>query len=143
MFKQWLENKEKLPFCIVDEQGKHFETGKSVTFSYLRGLKKAPNFGVKYLQNIEPAGRYMIHNEDPGDSSEREVGIVVFNSPLVIKFNTANDYAYDETNWKMILYKQYKKKGRELSKAIRRDGYDGIITVSHNYTKEIVDISMF
>ena len=73
-----------------------------------------------------------------------EMGKVTFHNPLVIQFNTKNDYAYDETNWKMILYEHYKKKGKALSQAIRKEGYDGIVTVAHNlYTKEIIDISMF
>jgi len=140
-FKLWLENIE---FGTANEQGIQFVTGKSVTFKYLRGKEKAPNFGPLYQQDIEPAGKYVIHNEEPGDTGSRwEVGEITFKNPLVIPFNSKNSVSYDENSWKSNLSQHYKKTGKRLSQAIRADGYDGIVTVMNGHTREIVDISMF
>jgi len=144
-FKLWLENEELL-LAKANKQGVKFETGKPVTFQYLRGRDKAPFFGPTYQQDIEPAGRYLIHNEDPGDRAEDrwEVGQITFHNPLVIKFNPVDDVSYDENSWKARLAKHYKKIGKNLSKAIVSDGYDGVVTVGQGpYTKEIVDLTMF
>lgn len=145
-FKTFLEN-EQLHFATANDQGVQFVTGKPVTFTYVRRNEGAPNFGSLYQQDIEPAGRYLAHNEDPGPNAEEtgwEVGQVTFQSPLVIKFNPENDVSYDEHSWKSSLHRHYGKKGKELSQAIKADGYDGIVTVGMGpYAKEIVDLTMF
>lgn len=147
-FRVWIEQgeeKPQLPFATANEQGVRFETGRPVTFSYMRRNEAVGNFGSTYQQDIEPAGRYMIHNEEPGDTGDWEIGTQVFTNPLVIQFNPVNHVSYDEDSWKYTLYQYYGgKKGKALSKAIRADGYDGIVTVGMGpYTKEIVDLTMF
>jgi hypothetical protein len=43
-----------------------------------------------------------------------------------------------------VLSKQYGgKTGKELSRAIANDGYDGIVTLKDGETSEIVDLSAF
>lgn len=147
-FRVWIEQGEEnpqLPFATAHDQGVRFETGRPVTFTYMRMNSPAGNFGSTYQQDIEPAGRYMIHNEDPGDTGGWEVGTQVFSSPLVLKFNPVDDVSYDENSWKHALHKYYGgKKRKALSRAIRADGYDGIVTVGMGpYAKEIVDLTMF
>jgi len=144
-FKLWLEN-EEFVLATADEQGVQFETGKPVTFQYMRSKAKAPSLGAKFQQDIEPAGRYLIHNEDPGSRAEErwEIGKITLQHPLVIKFNPVNNVSYDEDSWKANLAQHYGKTGKALSKAIVDDGYDGIVTVGQGpYTKEIVDLTMF
>lgn len=127
-----------------------FETGRAVEFPYLRNKQKAPFLGEMYQQHIEPAGRYMVFNEMPGDRETEtwEIGTAQFSNPLVIAFNSVPDaHSYDETSWKARLSRAYGgKTGLRLSKAIIKDGYDGIVTVyidpngKPRYTKEIVDL---
>lgn len=139
------EDKEALVFATANDQGVQFATGQPVTFTYQRRNEGAPNFGSLYQQDIEPAGRYMVHNEDPGPdaaASGWETGQITFQSPLVIKFNPDNDVSYDEHSWKASLYRHYGKTGKQLSQAIKADGYDGIVTVGMGpYAKEIVDLT--
>ena len=145
-FKIWLEDISQLPLTTATEQGIKFETGRPVTITYLRNNDVAPNLGSTYQQDIEPAGRYMIHNEEPGETGDYwEVGQITFRNPLVIAFNTGGFGGYDTGSWKYKLHEYYGgKTGKQLSRAILQDGYDGIVTVGpeNSYTKEIVDLSV-
>lgn len=132
----------------VEEYGVRFKTGEPVTVRFVRNTKKAPNFGPTYQQDIEPAGRYLIHNPEPGDlPMQWERGEVRFSNPLVLEFNERGEMAYDKDSWKAYLSRKYGgKKGKALSRAIKRDGYDGIVTVQQTsrgarYTGEIVDLT--
>jgi hypothetical protein len=138
---RWIE-KSGLHFATGSDQGVQFETGKPVEFPYVRNTEGAPFFGSKYQQDIEPAGRYLLHNSHPGDQNEGwETGTVRFENPLVIKFNPDNDTSYDEHSWKAQLHRHYGKTGKDLSDAIRDDGFDGIVTIGQGaYAKEIVDL---
>jgi len=120
-----------LPRAIVDEQGVHFETGVPVRFRFLRNTTKAPRMGARFQQNIEPAGRYMVHNETPGDVLPPwSTGMITFNTPLVILFNLVpNNPSYDASSWKAILHKEFKLRGKALSRYLQMLGYDGIVTV--------------
>lgn len=138
---------ELAPVALV-EQDTLFATGIPVSFGFVRSTEKAPHFGDRYQQHIEPAGRYMLHNPDPGDLARGwERGIVTFESPLVLAFNAGHDgVAYDESSWKARLHRIYGVAGRALSKRIRKDGYDGIVTVALHHgepmdTREIVDLT--
>lgn len=127
-----------------------FETGRPVEFRHLRYEEPAPNMGERFQQHIEPAGKYIIQNEN--DSSyippkPWSTGKTSFSNPLVLPFNLKpNNSTYDEHSWKMQLYNHYGKTGLELSWAIIEDGYDGIVTIyiddrgQPTYTKEIVDL---
>lgn len=135
-----------LPFAETTEYGVSFKTGVPVEIRFLRNTSKAPapTLDDRYQQRIEPAGRYMIHNPDPGQlSAGWEKGVVTFEHPLVIWFNRHAGVYYDDFSWKKQLEKHYKKRGRALSRAIAADGYDGIVTVmpDSNDTREIVDLT--
>ncbi len=156
----WLKRiaQQNLPHTSIDASGRRFETGVPVEFKYVRNNQKAPDLGSKYQQDIEPAGRYLIHNEEPGpedyleDLKRRgwEFGTHKFNHPLVIAFNTNNEAYYDENSWKAVLSRKFGGfKGEALARAIVGQGYDGIVTVRLNeqgeplYVSEIVDLSRF
>lgn len=122
-----------------------YETGKPIELSYIRNKEKSPNMGERFGQHIEPSGRYI--TERPStfigrDFPNMEEGKVSFKNPLVI--NWGGGYS-EPTNWKQVLSNQYgDKKGRVLSKAIAKDGHDGIITMDDKgNTSEIVDLSSF
>lgn len=133
----------------VVEQGRLFRTGVPVEFRYVRATTPSPYFGARYQQDIEPHGRYLLHNEDPGDIARGwETGLVRFASPLVIPFNASDTGAYDESSWKAKLVANYRRRGEALSRALVRDGYDAVVTVGTHRgqpvdTREIVDLSMF
>ena len=134
-----------LPFAKADEYGVHFETGMPVTFKYVRNTQGAPKAGIidKYQQRIEPRGRYMLHNPDPGDLPPGwEAGTVHFHNPLVILFNTRRGGYYDSESWKMKLHKHYRRQGAALTRALIADDYDGVVTVMPGTgdTREIVEL---
>lgn len=131
------------------EYGRVFKTGVPVEINYVRNTERAPYMGSQFQQDIEPAGRFMVHNPDPGDLPRNwESGRVRFHNPLVIAFNTVPGNYYDETSWKARLQKQYGGKGRKLSRNILKAGHDGIVTVTVDKncnpvdTREIVDLTV-
>jgi hypothetical protein len=144
----WLRKAAALDFSKSDDD--QFETGRPVEFPSLRFNQPAPDMGDRYQQHIEPAGRYIIKNENDPSYEPPEPWIkdtISFQNPLVIPFNTKPDNsAYDEFSWKHRLADHYGKTGLELSLALIDDGYDGIVTVyidpdgNPRYTKEIVDL---
>lgn len=144
-FKNWFENND----FDVEWKGARFKTGTPVEFKFLRNTEKALHFGSKYQQDIEPHGRYVVQQEVPDEHipPKWESGTIYFRNPLVIPFNSVPFNTYDENSWKAYLSRQYKgKTGLGLSKAIAKDGYDGIVTVSLGPdgkpydTREIVDL---
>ena len=152
--KNWLQKiaqADEYPFSTVEYQGRKFETGVPVEFRSLHNREKSPNFGSQFQQDIEPAGRYMIHQESPGDLSNSiyNTEISKFSNPLVIEFNVDDDSSYNEHSWKAFLSRKFGGlTGKELSKAIAKVGYDGIVTVKKQDgvpvdTSEIVDLRMF
>lgn len=149
--KNWLIKlaNDDLPYTSVDSYGRRFETGVPVEFGYLRNTEKSPDMSERFQQHIEPAGRYITHNEDPGEQENWETGTANFEHPLVIKFNATGEALYDENSWKALLSKKFgNKTGESLSNAIVEAGYDGIVTVSMHggkplYVSEIVDLRAF
>lgn len=136
-----------LPLTTVITNGIQFKTGKKVTFFYTRNTKSAKGMSGTddpYQEKIQPHGRFMILDPFPEKVPFPgwEKGLITFNKPLVLNFNTGSGW-YDDNSWKMHLYREYNKKGRVLSKALIRNGYDGIITVADNETKEIIDLTVF
>jgi len=125
-----------------------FETGKPVEFNSARNLESSPkaSAGDTFQQKIEPAGRYLLHQPNPEHTPPGwEKGRVEFKKPLVLQ-DTFGDQIYDETSWKKRLSTAYGgKTGKSLSKAVAKDGYDGIVTTvkGHSETREIVDLRMF
>jgi len=129
----------------ADEYGKHFETGVPVTFKFLRNTEKSPYVGGSYGQDIEPHGRYLLHNPEPGRTPPRswETGMVTFKSPLVIPLSGDPAAIYGPKGWKARLRKATGKVGAALSRYLARR-FDGIVTVdSDGGTSEIVDLSRF
>jgi 8-oxo-dGTP pyrophosphatase MutT (NUDIX family) len=142
---------EDLGHATHDEYGVHFETGVPVEFNYLRHNTKTPNYGARFQQHIEPAGRYMVHQPPNTQiASDRhtsmETGKVAFKNPLVIAENTGGGQGYDDTSWKARLHRHFGVAGHHLSKRLARLGHDAIITVGQGrepHTSEIVDLTSF
>lgn len=126
------------------EHGSIFKTGQSVTFEFIRNTEKSPDFGARFKQDIEPAGKFMTIKPSTFKPIQGfESGEITFKSPLVIEFNTGEKATgFDENNWKANLSKAFGgKTGKELSKAILDAGFDGIVTVGKSgETSEIVDL---
>lgn len=108
------------------------ETPGPFTFEYFRHLKKSPNMGSRFGQDIEPAGKYMNIKSSGADELIRqfpnkyETGNLTFNNPMLLIQDSPLEY-------KKILSEKYGGlTGKKLSKAIIKDGYDGIITKSSN-----------
>ena len=144
--------KEKIALAEVTEGKVTFKTGQPVTLDYVRNTGAAPKAGSedRFQQKIEPAGRYISHvakehwgPEQPGQTR----GSLTFKKPLVLHLNTGGPDApiYDENSWKARLQEAYGgKKGKALSNALAKDGFDGIVTVETtkrgSHTAEIVDL---
>ena len=91
-------------------------------------------------QDVEPSGRYITKSSGFVPDGW-ESGSVRFEKPLYIHFGESGVYA-DEDNWKRRLSGYYGgKSGKALSKAVRADGYDGIVTHDKHGTSEIVDLT--
>ena len=138
-------NQTALPLTEVTESGVTFKTGQPVTFGFLRNTESSKKFKIpaeRFQQNIEPAGKYMLHNTNPEFAAryEWEFGNTTFQNPLVLRFNRGSDLAYDDGSWKAALNKFYGKTGKALTNALIKDGYDGIVTVHDGSTREIVKI---
>lgn len=130
----------------VTENGVEFTTGKPVTFEFIRNTEKAPKMkNGEFGTDIEPAGRYLLHNSaNVAARGNWITGKVEFKKPLVLALSLDDDI-YGPNGWKARLSQAYGgKKGKALSKALAKDGYDGIVTtVGDNETREIVDLASF
>jgi hypothetical protein len=116
--------------CVC-EYGVRFMTGLPVEFIFVRGTTPAGYYGASFQQDIEPAGRYMLHNPEPGDLPAGWItGTVAFASPLVLAFHDVPDEVrYDDGSWKWRLHRAFDgARGRVLSRRLRACGYDGIVT---------------
>lgn len=131
----------------ASEYGKHFQTGKPVSFTYARNTEKAPKRPAgqdPFQQQIEPAGRYLTHKyPDAQLPAGWETGEVSFKNPLVVKQTLDTDRIYGDKSWKQNLSRHLGgKKGKHLSKAVADAGHDGIVTVDERgNTSEIVDLT--
>lgn len=93
-----------------------------------------------FAMDVEPAGQYFTPlDRPPTDIPEGFIGgTKEFKNPLVIPEGGAYD---DPTNWKRELSKRYGgKTGKALTNAIRKDGYDAIITQGKYGPGEAVDL---
>ena len=137
---------DDLALCTVTDQGVRFETGKQVTFRYKRNTTKAPRYGARFGQDIEPAGRYLtIAQKGAAAVPGLETGSITFRNPLVLRLKrNSDDETYGPEGWKARLQRAYGKKRRALSCELQRQGYDGIVTCDAykdaEYTAEIVDL---
>lgn len=150
-FKDFLDEAKKTPF-----QGDDVDVGihPGKPFKYVRNTESAAKH-MKHLpkeaydRHIEPAGRYMVHLDKHPDDEYKlpnmEYGEHTFQKPLIMHHG---DGYGEASNWKQRLHAHYKKSGKALSKAVAKDGYDGIVTVNHHpkvgyHSSEIVDLTMF
>lgn len=119
------------PLAIGDDE--------PTVFPYIHNPESSTVHGVDptaYGQDIEPAGRYL--NEGFGGPAPEgmEAGEVTFQRPLRV------DYGTFSKDWKQRMSDHYDgKTGKELSQAIRSDGYDAIITSDSYGTTEVVDLT--
>lgn len=114
----------------------------NMKIAYMRNKGKTDYFGSRYGQNIEPSGEYMTLDdlwEDRPDKymlPDYEYGFVTFSKPLIIDFIDTTD-----KGWKKTLSDMYGGKTKKmLSRAIMKDGYDGIVTTSNYGIEEIVNL---
>ena len=138
---------QKKPIANTVEFG-DFKTGVPVSFDFAHNTESAtkifgkPKKDAPYGRGIEPSARYVTQVTDASkvDTSATMIsGKLTFNNPLVLNTET----------WKQDLFDHYKKRGKALSKALIADGYDGVVTVSHDdrpgrtHTSEILDLTTF
>lgn len=141
-----------LRLTTVKEGGKTFATGRAVTFKFFRNTTPSPAMGKQFGQHLEPAGRFMSHmtpevSKDHLKEIEKhsdmkfQLGTVTFKNPIVLALGAETA----SLAWKKRLSDYYGKKKKALSRAIRADGHDGIVTVSRHsggkFTSEIVDLT--
>jgi hypothetical protein len=107
---------------------------------YMHNTEKSPDMGERFGQHLEPAGRYVVE-KTPGSYLNKgwEEGTVTFQHPKIVNFGGGYQ---DASNWKQVLSNQYNGlTGADLSHALIRDGYDGVITLDKSgNTQEIVDL---
>ncbi len=149
-FKQFIEE-SKSPKFVGDEvdteyNGVKLTTGSPTKVHFIRNKEKAPYLGSRFGQDIEPAGHYVTPIDKPEHKlateqpDKYEVGTLHFNNPLVIK-SDEND---PTVGWKKRLSSVYGNKTKhKLSKAIAKDGYDGIITTTKYGPSETINLQMF
>ena len=112
------------------------------TSRYMRNtesLKTNQVADMDFGQKIEPAGRYLLlDHAGTGPVSEGwESGEVSFSAPLWIDAT-----GLSSKDWKQKLTDHYGgKTGKALSRAVRNDGYDAIVTFNDAGTSEVVDLT--
>ena len=96
--------------------------------SYYHNTQPSPKMaGDMFAQSIEPAGEYIAHDTMNGSNQIPgfEYGKISFKSPLVLEHKSTG-----HGGWKTDLSNMFGgKKGKALSNAIKKAGYDGIITI--------------
>ena len=97
-----------------------------VVLNLVRNPEKSPYLGERFGQDVEPTGFYAIEKPSVGTPEGWIEKQVTFNKPLYIDINKPEDVI----GWKRDLSKKYGGlKGKKLTEALLKDGYDGIITV--------------
>ena len=127
--------KSKKSMSSAPYRGGRPMTGQRMVLSYNRNERgmQAP-VGMDFGQDIEPRGRYMNVSAamDLNDTTSTEgwsSGYIEFENPLVIEHVSTTSQG-----WKRELSERYGgKTGRELSDAVRADGYDAIVTIDSPY----------
>jgi hypothetical protein len=115
----------------------------NMKIAYMKNKEKSGYFGNRYGQNIEPAGEYVtvddLYEERPDNYMlpNYEYGFITFRKPLIIDFIDTTD-----KGWKLSLSNMFNGKTKKaLSTAIKRKGYDGIVTVSEYGIEEVVNLA--
>ena len=119
------------------------ETGKPVTLYFARNPVSAKGMapaGMDFGQDIEPAGEYMVVQESDMSTNETDgwqYGTVTFRNPLVLEHKSTSS-----TGWKKDLSDMFGgKTGKALANAVKKAGYDGIITRDKDGYSETVNLS--
>jgi|TARA_R110000822_G_scaffold91044_1_gene210080 hypothetical protein len=101
------------------------EVNESVDLEIMKNMESAQNYGAMFGQDVEPAGTYVSHDDRKNkvEIPNYQFGKVTFNNPLIIDINDDTMIAY-----KTELSKQFKAKGKTLTKKLMAKGYDGLIT---------------
>ena len=103
---------------------KEVSTNTPLKISYNRNTERAPKMGKQFGQDVEAAGTYITQKETDFTPEGFETGSVQLESPLVIDITNDTQIEYKRT-----LSKQYgNKKGKTLSNALKKEGYDSIVT---------------
>ena len=115
----------------------------NMKIAYMKNKGKTDYFGSRYGQDIEPAGEYMILDDMYKERPNRymlpnyEYGFITFKHPLILDFIDTAD-----KGWKRTLSDMYGGKVKKnLSKAIMKDEYDAIVTISNYGVEEIVNLN--
>lgn len=126
------------------------QTGQRMVLSYIRNTQSAPApYGMDFGQDLEPAGQYMNVSASMDYASRQtnngwETGYIEFMNPLVLEHVSTGS-----NGWKRELSELYGgRTGRALTNAIKRDGYDAIVTIDTadgerwgEWFNEVVNIS--
>lgn len=142
-----LLNDPRLGLTQVKEAGTFFTSGHAVRFPFVRNTEKSPKMGARFGQDIEPTGRYLLHDTALSPELPRgwERGAVHFQAPLVLWFAPAGEWSYGPEDWKHRLTAITKKRRGRLSRFLRSIGIDAIVTVvkvrGELSTSEIVDLT--
>ena len=111
--------------------GSPYKTGDKITVPFIHNpessKKHAPQ-GMDFGQNLEPAGKWMSIDKKEGLLNPLpgwQKGEVTFNNPIVLEHKDTRS-----TGWKKDLSDMFGgKKKKALTNAIKKAGYDGIVTV--------------
>lgn len=117
-------------------------TGEPVTLYYNRNLESSKGFANNkrdFGQSIEPSGEYMNVDKSTkltSPTEKWESGRITFNNPLVLEHKST-----DSKGWKRDLSDMFGgKTGKNLTAAIRKAGYDAIITHDEYGLSETVNL---
>lgn len=119
------------------------KTGDAFTmpFYHINNQGKVKMPGDMMAQSIEPSGEYVAH--DTGSNVVKipnaTYGTITFRNPLVLEWKTSG-----HGGWKSDLSSMFGgKTGKRLTNAIRKAGYDGVVTIDSKkgYIMESVNIS--
>lgn len=126
----------------ITEHGVLFAHKTPVCFPFKRCTEPSPYCGPTYQQDIEVAGRYMIHDSNPAGEELPgwERGVQSFENPLVMLLNTnlGSGRVYDRNSWKVMLCDRYACTGERLRVALLGDGFDGVVTLG-SYQGKVFD----
>lgn len=120
-------------------------TGSTIFIPFIHNREKAPYMGPKFGQDIEPAGYYFTSiSPETFDEKQREIfgkthdiGVMVLRNHLVLKHKETG-----HGGWKTDLSNMFGgKKKRRLTEAVKKAGYDGILTFNKYGLSESLSIS--
>lgn len=100
----------------------------------MKNMEPAQYYGSMFGQDVEPSGTYVIEKDTDRPVKEPWVsGLAVIKNPLTIEVDDDTQISY-----KYELAKEYKAKGKQLTKKLMGLGYDAIITMKDGETNEII-----